>query len=62
MLNINYYNRQINCLINHLVTSDEINERRCLIKEIRLIRDLLNSEETIKSNIFNMHLFQISKN
>lgn len=47
---------QLNCLLSHLMFVNDPVEKKEIIKEIRFIRDQLNSEDEIKFKISHMYL------
>ena len=61
MFSIKFFKKQLNCLINHLIASDDIYERNSLIREIRKIRNALNNEEIIEINIQKCYLEQMTE-
>ena len=61
MFSIKFFKKQLNCLINHLIASDDIDERNSLIREIRKIRNALNNEEIIEINIQKCYLEQMTE-
>jgi len=61
MFSIKFFKKQLNCLINHLIASDDIYERNSLIREIRKIRNALNNEEIIEINIHQCYLEQMTE-
>ena len=61
MFSIKFFKKQLNCLINHLIASDDIYERNSLIREIRKIRNALNNEEIIEISVHQCYLEQMTE-
>lgn len=47
---------QLNCLLSHLMFTDDSVERQELISTIKVIREQLNKEDEIKRKISHMYL------
>jgi hypothetical protein len=47
---------QLNCLLSHLMFTDDSVERKELISTIKVIREQLNKEDEIKRKISHMYL------
>jgi len=47
---------QLNCLLSHLMFTDDLVERQELISAIKVIREQLNKEDEIKRKISHMYL------